>query len=119
VTHTRQDLLNALMEAPRFGYRPPPHPLFHSLLRASAPPKPVGRTAPAPAAQPPRLCVRRRTSPPAASEGHAVAPEVGTAVPTLAEVERLGGISMQLDIAVERRRSFWWRLVAKLQFFRS
>jgi hypothetical protein len=45
-----------------------------------------------------------------------VAPEVGTAVPTLAEVERLGGISMQLDIAVERRRSFWWRLVAKLQF---
>jgi hypothetical protein len=107
------------MEAPRFGYRPPPHPLFHSLLRASAPPKPVGRTAPAPAASH-RDCaydvVRALLRPLKGMQWH---PEVGAAVPTLAEVERLGGISMQLDIAVERRRSFWWRLVAKLQFFRS
>jgi hypothetical protein len=32
--------------------------------------------------------------------------------------ERLG-VTVQLDVAAERRRSFWWRLVAKLQFFRS
>jgi hypothetical protein len=32
--------------------------------------------------------------------------------------ERLG-VTMQLDVAVERRRSFWWKLVAKLQIFRS
>jgi hypothetical protein len=40
VSHTQQELLDALMKAPLFGYRPPPHPLFISLLRASAPPKP-------------------------------------------------------------------------------
>lgn len=43
--------------------------------------------------------------------------------PTITEppraAERLGGITVQLDVAVERRRSFWWRLVAKLQVFRS
>jgi hypothetical protein len=32
--------------------------------------------------------------------------------------ERLG-VTMQLDIAMERRRSFWWRLKSKLQIFRS
>ena len=35
------------------------------------------------------------------------------------EAVRRGGLTVQLDIAVERRRSFWWRLVAKLQLFRS
>jgi hypothetical protein len=103
VTHTQQDLINALMSAPRFGYRPPPHPLFHSLLRASAPPKPPKPTGT-------EMVGTAVPTPPVAVERPPAAPEA---------VERLGGVSMQLDIAVERRRSFWWRLVAKLQFFRS
>ena len=32
--------------------------------------------------------------------------------------ERLGGITMQLNIAVERRRSFWWRFTLSLRFAR-
>jgi hypothetical protein len=30
------------------------------------------------------------------------------------EAERVGGVSLQLDIHVERRRFFWWRLMASL-----
>lgn len=30
------------------------------------------------------------------------------------EAERVGGVSIQLDIAVERRRSFWWRLALSM-----
>ena len=102
MTHSQQDLINALRAAPRFGYRPPPHPLFVSLLRASAPPKP---------SQPPTTQI-------APAEPYEAPAPVAAAPAAAAAVERLGGISMQLDIAVERRRSFWWRLVAKLQIFR-
>jgi hypothetical protein len=31
------------------------------------------------------------------------------------EPEQVVGVTLQLDIAVERRRSFWWRLRAALQ----
>jgi hypothetical protein len=30
------------------------------------------------------------------------------------EAQRVGGVSVQLDIAVERRRSFWWRLALSM-----
>jgi hypothetical protein len=30
------------------------------------------------------------------------------------EAERVGGLSVQLDIGIERRRSFWWRLSLSL-----
>jgi hypothetical protein len=30
------------------------------------------------------------------------------------EAERVGGVSLQLDIGIEPRRSFWWRLALSL-----
>jgi hypothetical protein len=53
------------------------------------------------------------------AQGLAVVSKPADDVVAAPEVKRVGGVSVQLDIAVERRRSFWWRLVAKLQFFRS
>ena len=104
MSYTSEQLAAALEAAARCNYRPPP--MLYSSLRPYRPPVPRK-----PATTPTTEIVR--TEPyeaPVAVERRPVAP---------AAVERLGGISMQLDIAVERRRSFWWRLVAKLQFFRS
>jgi len=46
-------------------------------------------------------------------------PEYPPAIPEAPRAERLGGVTVQLDVAVERRRTFWWRLVAKMQISRS
>ena len=101
MSHTPQQLAEAIAAAT---------PVYLPLYR----PFPTSLVPPRAPALPPQVPVSRdivpdpnpRDMPPAISEPPVVA-------------ERLGGVTMQLDIAVERRRSFWWRLVAKLQFFRS
>jgi hypothetical protein len=35
-------------------------------------------------------------------------------VVAVTEAERVGGVSLQLDIAVERRRWLWWHLALRL-----
>jgi hypothetical protein len=37
-----------------------------------------------------------------------------TGLVRLSEAKRVGGVSVQLDVSVERRRSFWWRLAVSL-----
>jgi hypothetical protein len=65
------------------------------------------------------FCARSRRCGRNDAQGLAVVSKPAEDVVAAPEVKRVGGVSVQLDIAVERRRSFWWRLVAKLQFFRS
>jgi hypothetical protein len=43
-----------------------------------------------------------------------VATEAPTGVVASPEAERVGGVSVQLDVGVERRRSFFWRLALRL-----
>ena len=40
--------------------------------------------------------------------------EPPTGLVRLPEPKQVGGVSMQLDVSVERRRSFWWRLAVSL-----
>jgi hypothetical protein len=67
------------------------------------PPPPVRPSAPDGLAQ-------RDTEPP----GLSVVSDAPTGLPAVPEAERVGGLSVQLDIGIERRRSFWWRLSLSL-----
>jgi hypothetical protein len=47
-------------------------------------------------------------------QGLATASKPADDVVAAPEAERVGGVSVQLDIAVERRRWFWWHLALRL-----
>jgi hypothetical protein len=96
VSHSQQDLLNALMAAPRFGYRLSPY-MYSSLMRPYTPLKPANPRIP-------RIVRPDPDEAPVAVEQPREAP---------AAIERLGGVTMRLDISVWRLPHLW-RLVASL-----
>jgi hypothetical protein len=67
------------------------------------PPPPVRPSAPVGLAQ-------RDTDP----EGLVVVSRPADDVVASPEAERVGGVSVQLDVAISRRRFFWWRLALSL-----
>jgi hypothetical protein len=112
VTH-QQDLLDALMKAPRFGYRPPPHPLFVShLLRASAPPPPP--TTPTTATT--EIVPKGLTAAPAPVAAAPAAVEDKELEVVQPEVDLLQVPVWQalLDVRVWRSRPWWLRVAASL-----
>jgi hypothetical protein len=117
VTYSSEQLAEAIAAAGRYGYQPPSW--MFSSLRPYTPPKLTGSLSTVEITsekQPQRLSV------PVSRDivADSIPAEYVPAIPQPpVAAERLGGVTVQLDVALERRRSFWWRLVAKLQFFRS
>ena len=120
------DLLAAISEAGQrrttvgFGWASGSSFITHPAQLQSLPP--FGRLRPLPP-KPPRgglSAIDAGTADKPSSEP--VRDDVGARAPTLPETglarlpeaKRVGGVSVQLDIAVERRRFFWWRLALSL-----
>jgi hypothetical protein len=94
------------------GFGLPAGPFLTSVAQVAALPPLGARRRPPPPVPPsePVGLAQRDTDP----EVRAVVSKPADDVVAVPEAERVGGVSLQLDVAVERRRWLFWRLALSL-----